>query len=218
MHIIIGMPPHIIITGMPAAIIDIMRWQQAVNISIDIPAIGIISHIMPLSVILQVIVIIGIGIGIMPPIIGIIPFIIPAGIIPPGIMPPGIMPPIIGIGIMAIIGIVSVAILLSAAFIFRSIGSVPRAGISHGEMMWLSACRRNHSRAGDVAFLRAIGETMTILETLPNLLSLPPENWMPHLRPPSPHRQPANLLPRSVKPSRGESGGTARIPGSSLPR
>jgi hypothetical protein len=134
MHIIIGMPPHIIMTGVPAAIIDIMRWQQAVNISIDMPAMGVISHIMPLSVILHVIVTIGIGIGIgiMPPIIDImgfiIPFIIGIIVLMPGIIPDiigFIIPPITGIGIIAIIGIVSVAILVSVAFIILSIGSCP---------------------------------------------------------------------------------------------
>ena len=69
---------------------------------------GIISHVMPVGVIVHVIlhIIIAIGImGIIPPIVGIMPFII-------GIMPfiMGIIPPIIGIGmligIMADIGMV----------------------------------------------------------------------------------------------------------------
>ena len=90
-HII--MPPHIIIIGMPPFIAFIMRLQHSMNMALSMPSIGFISHIMPVSVILQVIMPIIIGMGIimgMPPIIGIIPFI--------GIMPfiIGIMPFIIG--------------------------------------------------------------------------------------------------------------------------
>ena len=40
MHIIIGMPPHIIMIGMPAPIIVIMRWQPSLNMSIDMPSPG----------------------------------------------------------------------------------------------------------------------------------------------------------------------------------
>jgi len=97
------MPPQVIIMGIPMFIIAIMRWQHSMNMSFMESSIGIISHFMPVGVMVQVIehIIIAIGpmpfiIGIMPPIIGIIPFII--GIIP------GIMEPIIGIGIMAGIG------------------------------------------------------------------------------------------------------------------
>jgi hypothetical protein len=106
LHIIIGMPPHDIIMGMPMFIIAVMRSQQSFIISIDMPSIGIISQTMPVGVILQVMVhiIMGMAIGIIPPIIciGIMPFII--GIcIGIGI---GIIPPIIGIGIILfIIGI-----------------------------------------------------------------------------------------------------------------
>jgi len=81
MHIIIGMPPHDIIMGMPVPIMAIMRWQAAMNISFEVPSIGIISQTMPISVILQVIIAIMTGIGMPPmPIIGIMPFIM-------GIMP-----------------------------------------------------------------------------------------------------------------------------------
>ena len=77
MHIIIGMPPHDIIMGMPELIMAIMRWQAAMNISFETPSIGIISQTMPMSVILQVIVAIMTGIGMPPmPIIGIMPIII----------------------------------------------------------------------------------------------------------------------------------------------
>lgn len=86
------MPPHIIIIGMPPFIMAIMRLQHSMNMASSMPAIGFISHIMPVSVILQVIMpIIGMGIGIimgMPPIIGIMPFM--------GIMPFIIIGDIIG--------------------------------------------------------------------------------------------------------------------------
>ncbi len=91
MHIIIGMPPHIIIMGIPAPIIAIILWQHSLNISIDMPSLGMTLQVIPLALISHVIFIMGTGIGIIPPIIGIMPPII--GIIPP-IM--GIMPPIIG--------------------------------------------------------------------------------------------------------------------------
>ncbi len=97
-HII--MPPQAIIMGMPPFIMVIMRLQQSMNISGDMPSIGIISQVMPVGVMVQVIlaIIIGMGIGIIPP---IIPFIIGIGIMPPimgiGIMPFIGMPPIIGI-------------------------------------------------------------------------------------------------------------------------
>jgi hypothetical protein len=111
MHIIIGMPPHIIIIGMPAAIMAIMRWQASLNMSIDMPSPGMTLQVMASPLMSQVIFIIGTGIGIMPAIMGIMPGIIGImpGIIPLpiiGIMPPpimgiipfiiGIMPPIIG--------------------------------------------------------------------------------------------------------------------------
>jgi hypothetical protein len=111
------MPPHIIIIGMPPDIIDIMRLQHSMNMSLSMPSIGIISQVMPSAVILQVMVHIIIGIP-MPPIIGIImPFII-IGFMP-AIMG-FIMPPIIGImlfiiGIMFMAGfIVSLQVLLKA--------------------------------------------------------------------------------------------------------
>ena len=87
------MPPHIIIVGMPVFIMAIMRSQHSMNISFMESSIGIISHFMPVGVMVQVILHIIIAIGIMPGIIdGIMPPII--GIIPPIV---GIMPPIIGI-------------------------------------------------------------------------------------------------------------------------
>jgi hypothetical protein len=126
MHIIIGMPPHIIIIGMPADIMLIIRWQYSLNMSIDMPSMGMTLHIIASLVISQVMRIIGIGmgIGIMPLIIGIIPPII--GIMPPiigimgivGIMPPGMVP--IGICMAGIIGF--------GSFIARSRRMSARAG------------------------------------------------------------------------------------------
>jgi hypothetical protein len=118
MHIIIGMPPHIIIIGAPMAIIDCMASQRSFMRGIIDASVGIIFIIMPSFVISQDILhIIGIMpdiiIGIiMPPIMPFImgmPFIIMPFIM--GIMPMpiiwGIMPFIIGImfGIMLFIGI-----------------------------------------------------------------------------------------------------------------
>lgn len=102
-HII--MPPHIIIIGMPPFIMAIMRLQHSMNIAGSMPSIGFISQTMPASVILQdiVLIIIGMGIGIimgMPPIIGIMPFIIIGDII--GWPMPPIMAFIIGIMFIAV--------------------------------------------------------------------------------------------------------------------
>ncbi|SCM75997.1 conserved membrane hypothetical protein [uncultured Pleomorphomonas sp.] len=123
---IIGMPPHIIIMGMPPCIMAIMRLQQSMNMSMLASSIGIISHVMPVLVILQVILAIMTGIicGIMPPIIGfIMPPIIGMPII--GIMPFiigiiwGIMLPIIGICIMGIIGCMFMAVFISLSPVGR---------------------------------------------------------------------------------------------------
>lgn len=106
MQAIIGMPPIIIIIGMPAVIIWDIRSQQAAIMSMVMPpSIGIILQTMPVGVISIVME----HIGIMPPIaMGIIPIAFP--II--GIMFIGIMPPmdimawgIMAWGIMDIIGI-----------------------------------------------------------------------------------------------------------------
>jgi hypothetical protein len=95
-HIVI--PPHVIIIGMPMFIMAIIRWQHSMNMSFMESSMGIISHFMPVGVMVQVILHIIIAIGIMEPIIGIgiMPFII------------GIMEPIMGIGIMVGIGIAAV--------------------------------------------------------------------------------------------------------------
>ncbi len=108
-HII--MPPQDIIIGMPPDIIDIMRLQDSMNMSLSMPSIGFISQTMPWSVMVHfiapIIIIMGIIIGI-PPIIVIMGFIMPPimGFII------GIMPPVIGImlfiiGIMFIAGFIS---------------------------------------------------------------------------------------------------------------
>lgn len=89
-HIIMGPQPHII--GMPEPIMVIMVLQHCMNMSLDMPAMGVISQTMPVSVILQVMV--PIIMGIMPPIIiGFMPAIM--GFIP-----------IIGIAFMPIIGFI----------------------------------------------------------------------------------------------------------------
>jgi hypothetical protein len=94
MHIIIGMPPAIIMTGAPMAIIEVIASQRSFIFDIIEGSIGIIFIIMPSFVISQDILhIMGITPAPMGIIIGIImPFIIGIG------MPP-IMPFIIGIGI-----------------------------------------------------------------------------------------------------------------------
>ena len=104
-HII--MPPQFIMTGMPPDIIDIMRLQHSMNMSLSMPSIGFISQTMPSAVIVHfmapIIIIIGMEaiIGIMAPFIMGMPDII--GIIPPiiGFIMAGIMLFIIGIMFMA---------------------------------------------------------------------------------------------------------------------
>jgi hypothetical protein len=74
----VGVPPHIIIVGMPICIIDIMRLHITAHISLVIPCPGVISIIMPFArgFIVQVIIII---IGIMSAIMPIIGVCVPAG-------------------------------------------------------------------------------------------------------------------------------------------
>ena len=127
MHIIIGMPPHIIIIGAPMAIIELMASQRSRMRAIIAGSIGIIFMTMPSFVISQDILhIIGIMpliiIGIIMPIPGIMPFII--GIMPPIIMPfigimPGIVLPIMPIGIIGMLGIIGIVFM---AFMVSSIG------------------------------------------------------------------------------------------------
>jgi len=78
MHIIIGMPPDIIITGAPIAIIELIASQRSVMRDIIAGSVGIIFIVMPSFVISQDIL----------HIIGIMPGIIIGIIMPmPGIMP-----------------------------------------------------------------------------------------------------------------------------------
>jgi hypothetical protein len=112
-------PPHDIIIGMPMFIIAIIRWQHSMNISFVESSIGIISHFLPAGVMVQVI--LHIIIGIMPP------------IMPIGVMPPiGIIPAIIGI-IPLIIGIIPlimgmfIGIVVAAAVMVGSVGSLGRS-------------------------------------------------------------------------------------------
>src|SRR5262245_59689596 len=135
MHIIMGMPPHIIIMGIPAPIMLIMRWQHSLNISMDMPSPGMTLHIIMPADISQLIFIIGTAIGIMPGIIGIMPFIIGIMLfimgIPPiiGIMPDimviGIIPPIMGI-MPDIIGMLAGMAPVICVAVFISVGSMLR--------------------------------------------------------------------------------------------
>ncbi len=116
MFIIIGIPPHIIIMGMPASIMPAIRLQHSMNISMFMPCAGFISHIMPVAVILHDIshAIIGIIfiIGIAPFIIGFMPIIMWGIPIIIGFIP--IMEPIIiGFMFIGIIDIIGIAFILS---------------------------------------------------------------------------------------------------------
>ena len=140
MHIIIGMPPHIIIVGAPMAIMEFMASQRSFMRDIIAGSVGIIFIIMPSFVISQDILhIIGIMpliiIGIIMPMPGIMPiwpiwpFIIGIMPMPPIIMPfIGIIPiwpmpfmPFI-IGMPLIIGPFIIGIWFMA-FMFSSIGA-----------------------------------------------------------------------------------------------
>jgi hypothetical protein len=113
MHIIV-MPPHIIMQGIPLIIMRAMASQRSLNISPDIPSMGMHFIVMP-SLVMSMLIrhIMGI-IGIMPicgimlimGIIGIMPIwgIMPGCGIMPGIMPMPIMLGMLGI-IIAFIGI-----------------------------------------------------------------------------------------------------------------
>src|SRR5215470_8836571 len=119
MHIIMGMPPHIIIMGMPAPIMVIMRWQHSLNISMDMPSPGMTLHIIMPPDISQLIFIIGTAIGIMPGIIDIMLFIM-------GIMAFIMgMPPIMGI-MSGIIGMLAGMAPVICVAVFISLGSLLR--------------------------------------------------------------------------------------------
>jgi hypothetical protein len=106
---IIAMPPQVIIIGMPMFIIAIIRWQHSMNMSFMASSIAVISHFIPVGVMVQVILHIIIAIGIMPPIIGM--FI-------------GIMPPIIGMFIGIIVGIGIVAVIFGSICLKRFCASL----------------------------------------------------------------------------------------------
>ncbi|WP_437974573.1 hypothetical protein WMF11_40005 [Sorangium sp. So ce295] len=98
-HIIMGIPPHIIIIGIPADIIFVMASQRSFSMSIDMPSGGIILQIIPSLVISHDILhIMGMPMPIMPGIMPIIGMPMP---IMPGII--GMLMPIMP-GIMGIIG------------------------------------------------------------------------------------------------------------------
>jgi hypothetical protein len=114
---IIGMPGHIIMAAIPMFSMAIMRSQYSFIMSIGMPSIGFMVQTIPAGVISHVIwhIIIGMGIGmpIMPPIIGIgIPIMLPImGIIL------DIMLPIIGIMLLiGFIGICMAGIIVRKSF------------------------------------------------------------------------------------------------------
>src|SRR5215475_12712524 len=127
MHIIMGMPPHIIIMGMPAPIMLIMRWQHSLNISMDMPSPGMTLHIIMPPDISQLIFIIGTAIGIMPGIIDIMLFIMGIMAFIMG-MPPiiGIIPPIMGIMPGIIVGMLAGMAPVICVAVFMSVGSLLR--------------------------------------------------------------------------------------------
>ena len=54
-QLIIGMPEHIMPTGVPQAIMSVIIMQRLFIISMLVPSAGIIEHFMPSAVIMQVI-------------------------------------------------------------------------------------------------------------------------------------------------------------------
>jgi hypothetical protein len=122
MHIIIGMPPHIIIIGAPIAIIEFMASQRSFMRGIIEASAGIIFIIMPSFVISQDIrhiigvmplIIMGIIMP-MPPIIGIIGIIIPF-IMPFIGMPIMFMGMFIGMFMGIPFGIIGIAFMASSS-------------------------------------------------------------------------------------------------------
>jgi hypothetical protein len=129
MPIIMGMFPHIIIMGMPMAIIFIMASQRSLSMSMLMPSMGIILQTMPslpismlmrtgmgiiidmgMGIVIGICIGIGIGIGIIMG-MGIMGMGMPPCIIMPGIMPGimfwGIMPGIIIGGLICIADIMA---------------------------------------------------------------------------------------------------------------
>ncbi|UQA58444.1 hypothetical protein [Polyangium aurulentum] len=71
--IIMGMPPHIIIMGMPELIMRIIASHRSFMVSMDMPSVGIILQVIPsLPISQDTLHIMGIPMPIMP---GIIPII-----------------------------------------------------------------------------------------------------------------------------------------------
>ena len=140
MHIIIGMLPHIIIIGIPVAIIFAMASQRSFIISMEMPSAGIILQIIPSFAISQDILhIIGAAPGIMP-IMGmpmpmfIIPGIIgmPMFIIPgmPMFIIPGIIGWLPGIPIIEPMGAIIWAGIIGAGIIWAGIIGAGIIGIA----------------------------------------------------------------------------------------
>jgi hypothetical protein len=98
MHIIIGMPPIIIIMGIPMPIIFIIASQRSRIISRVTPSAGMILQTIP-SLPISMVMRQAIGIPIPDIMFGIIPGIIMLGIMP-GIIMLGIIPGIIMLGII----------------------------------------------------------------------------------------------------------------------
>jgi len=112
------MPPQHIVIDMPDVIMAFMRLQHSINISSETPSAGVISHVMPLAVmvhfILHIIIMFAmgiIGIMFMPCIIGIM------GI--PCIMGMPIMFMVFGIIGMPIMGIFIAAVFIVHLLIIR---------------------------------------------------------------------------------------------------
>src|SRR5512145_3369495 len=130
MHIIMGVPPHIIMAGIPTFIIPFIMSQAAFIMSICAGSVGAILQTMPSLVISTVILhIIMARIGIMPFIMPIIGFIICMGIgiiMGMPIMPFCIGMPPIGICMGMAIGIIISGIIIGAAFMAWNLGSIWR--------------------------------------------------------------------------------------------
>ena len=161
MHPIIIMPPHIIIIGM-AFIIAIIFVQHSMNISLDMPSIGIMVQVMPSGVIAAVIlhiIIMARHHGHHPALPGI-----PIGI--------GIMPPIIGICAGMAIGIIGIAVFIWALLIGATLGrcwqdcaSAPagrqpliRRCLRFPPMAWTPRRHARRSSQDSAAFLRHSGQ------------------------------------------------------------
>jgi hypothetical protein len=113
MHTIVGMPLQHIIMGMPIPIMVVMRVQHSCIISMVMPGMGAMVQTMPSLVISQVMVqvITGIIIGIMPPIMGMVPI----GMVP-----------------IPIIGMAAAGICIAVIMILSPLGVSPGLASSDG--------------------------------------------------------------------------------------